>query len=145
MDPTIVTLISVITTGLVSILSVFVPIILESRKAAQAKISAERDRLETTTLDLLREISNFRRPIEFDIEMSSTRPVQQVLSDMQVRHYAWECAIWYKIDEKYQEQVRALRQKFELMSSQNLGELARQLSDVTDEILTLTRIASARF
>jgi hypothetical protein len=145
LNPTVITLISVITTGLVSILSIFLPSVIEWLKARQANISSEKDRIETTTLDLLREISHFRRPIQFDIESSSGRSVQQTISDMQVKHYAWERAIWNKVGEKNQKQIITLRQKFESMSGQNLGELAQQLSDVTDEILTLTRIASDRF
>jgi hypothetical protein len=140
-NSTLIALISVITTGLVSILSIFVPIIIESRKSRQASISAEKERVDTATLDLLREISHFRSPVQGDIEFSSRRPVQQVISDMQIKHYAWERAIWDKIGEKHQEQVVAVRKKFESLSWHNLNEIATQLSNVTDEILTLSRIA----
>lgn len=145
LNPTLITLISVITTGLVSVFSIFVPIIIESIKTRKANIFAEKDKIETTTLDLLREISHFRRPVEFDIESSSRRPVQQTISDMQIRHYAWERAIWSRIDEKHQQQVIIIRHKFESLSQQNLNELSQKLSDVTDEILTITRKASERF
>jgi hypothetical protein len=142
LNPTLITLISVITTGLVAILSIFVPIIIESLKARQANISSEKEKIDTATLDLLREIAHFRDPVPHNVESSSRRPVQQTISDLQIKHYAWERAIWNKIGEKHQGQVVILRQKFESMSQRNLVELANQLSDVTDEILALTRIAS---
>lgn len=144
MDQTLVTLISVITASLVSILSIFVPMILDSRKAKRVSTLAERDRLETTTLDLLRELSNFRTPIWDSIEKSAGCPVQQAQSNLQVRHYAWECAIWSRLDQSHQQRVITLRERFEGLSMQEIGKLAKQVSDTSDEILALTRIASAR-
>ena len=143
-DSTVIALISVITTGLVSVLSIFVPIIIETRKSRQAGISARKDKLDMATLDLLREISHFRSPVQGDIEYSSQRLLQQVIADLQIKHYAWERAIWNNLDEKHQEQIVAVRKRFESLSRNNLGELASQLSKVTDEILTLSRIASNR-
>jgi len=144
LNSTLIALISIITTGLVSILSIFVPIIIESRKLRQASISSEKDKLDTATLDLLREISHFRSPVQGDIEYSSQRVLQQVVSDLQIKHYAWERAIWNNLDETHQKQIVAVRKSFEKLSRNNLGELAKQLSDVTDEILSLSRIGSNR-
>jgi hypothetical protein len=142
-DPNLITLISVVAAGSVSVLSIFVPIIVESLKARQARISSEKDKLEAATVELLRELSYLGRPIQGDIERSASRPMQQVFSDLQVKHYVWERAIWNKVSEKNQKNIKALRVKFEkLSSSQKISDISQQLSEITDEILSLTRIAS---
>jgi len=142
-DPNLITLISVIAAASVSVLSIFVPIIVESLKARQVRISSEKERLESATVELLRELSHLGRPIQGDVERSSSRPMQQVFSDLQVKHYVWERAIWNKLPEKYQKNVKTLRVKFEsLPSSQKISDVSQHLSEITEEILTLTRIAS---
>lgn len=142
-DSNLITLISVITAASVSVLSIFVPIIVESLKARQARATSERDRLESATVELLRELSHLGRPIQGDVERSSNRPMQQVFSDLQVKHYVWERAIWKKLPEKYQVDVKTLRVKFEsLLSNQKINDISQHLSEITEEILTLTRIAS---
>ena len=90
-----------------------------------------------------KEISNFRYPVWNDIEQSARRPLQQVQSDLRGKHYAWERAIWPLLDRKDQERVKVLRQKFESLSLQKIDALANELSDLSNEILSLAYIGSA--
>jgi hypothetical protein len=142
MDPAIPTIVSVIVTGVVAIVSVLVPFIIEWRKSKQEKIAAEMERIDKSMLELLGELSNFRHWVMDDIEMSARRPIQQVFTDLQVKHYAWERAVWSRLNADDRGRVIELRQRFEKVHVPD--ELAKDVANLANEILSLTYSATRR-
>jgi len=145
----IVAIVSIIATGAVSILSGFVPVLIDSRKskreeiaAKQEKEAAEIESIDKTTLDLLSHLSHFRHWTVSDIEQSYHGPAQKAYSDLRAKHYAWEFTIWSKLNEAERERVKNLRKKFEEVHTPET--IDEDVSDLSQEILSLSTIATGR-
>lgn len=140
-------LVSVITSGLVAILSLVVPIIIDYRKSERESKSAKVDALNRTTLDLLAQLAHFRYRIWADIEESAAKPLQQITSELRSKHYAWERSIWSALNQAEKARVKFLRTKFENTSWADdikSDESGSEVSDLSDEILTLAFIAGEK-
>jgi len=142
MDPAVPAVVSVIVTGVVSISSIFVPFVIEWRRWVRGKKAAEFERIDESTLDLLSTLANLRHWVIRDIEMSAQRPIQQVYTNLQVKHYAWERAVWSRLEADDRRRVRELRQRFEFVHKPD--EFRESVSDLSDEILSLAYIATNR-
>lgn len=88
------TIVSVISTAAVSILSVFLPSLNESQRRKEERIDAEMKRIDETTLNFLREISNFRHWTHDSLKkIAGDREIEHLYTDLQVAQYAWERAM----------------------------------------------------
>ena len=140
MDPAlVVAIVSVVGTVLVSVLSVFVPMIVDAKKRKEERREASLERIRTSSLDLLSHLAHFRHWDISDIEDSARAPIQQVYSQLRVRAYAWEQAVWPKIDQASRDKVRSLRTEFEAVHTP--AALKDKYHQISDEVLSITKDA----
>ncbi len=141
MDPAvIVAIISVLGTVLVAVLSILVPVVIDCRKSKRERDAVEVKMVDETALELLRHFSRFRHWTINDIEKSGDGTIQQAYTDLQVKHYAWEQAIWSRLSASDRERVRKLRKTFGDVHTPEA--LKGQVSDLSEEILSLTKAAT---
>ena len=140
MEPALaVAFVSVIGTVLVSILSVFVPVIVDGKKRNQHKEEASMERIRKSSLDLLSHLAHLRHWKIEDIEDSAGAPIQQVYSELRVKHYSWEQSIWSKIGQSNRDTVRNLRKEFE--SVHTPAGLKDRYSDISEDVLSIAKDA----
>lgn len=140
-------LVSVITSGLVAILSLVVPIVIDYRKSIRESKFAKVEALNQTTLELLGQLSHFRYRIWGDIEESAAKPIQQITSELRSKHYAWERAIWAPLNQSERDRVKGLRKKFENVAwAEDIKseKTTSEVSELSDEILDLSFIAGEK-
>jgi hypothetical protein len=141
-DSSVITLVSVVATALVSILSVFVPVLVDWWKAKRQEKAAQAEETDKAALGLLANLAPFRHAVYNDIGFSAERDPVKLHSDLQVSHYAWERAVWPRLDDKDRDRVRKLRETFETV--RDPSEYTRRMQELSDEILAVTYIASRR-
>ncbi|MGC1376493.1 MAG: hypothetical protein WA821_09725 [Anaerolineales bacterium] len=141
-DSSIITLVSVIAAGLVSILSVFVPVLTDSLKAKRQEKSDRTKEIDKATLDLLEKIAPFRHTDYNKIGNAGGNDPSILQSDLQAKHYAWERAVWPRLHDNDRDRVRKLRVVFE--TAHNLSEYTQKMQGVSDEILAVAYIATQR-
>ena len=138
-------MVSVIVSGIVALSSLLVPIIIDWRKSNRGKTTVKIEKINSAALELLGHLSHFRHWVWGDIEASASGfPVQQVYTDMRVKHYAWEQAAWSHLDDHARERVRKLRRRFERLHTES--DITKNASEsdlptLSDEILKLTHTA----
>jgi len=142
------TAISVISAATVSILSVFLPSHYERQRRKEEKVDAEVRRIDETTLGFLKELSNFRHWTYESLEkIAGDRAVEHLYTDLQVAQYAWERAIWLRLDDQGRGKVKNIRTKLEGVHTPNDLSKGPNDSDVpalADEILSLARAVNGR-
>ncbi|HNT76394.1 MAG TPA: hypothetical protein PKH77_15370 [Anaerolineae bacterium] len=142
------TAISVISAATVSVLSVFLPSYYERRRRKEDKIDAEVKKIDETTLDFLRNLSKFRHWDYDSLEkIAEDRAVQYLYTDLQVTQYAWERAIWSRLDAQGRDKIKSIRTRLEGVHTPN--DLSRGVGDsdvpaLADEILALARSVNGR-
>ena len=142
------TAISVISAATVSVLSVFLPSYYERRRRKEDKIDAEVNKIDETTLDFLRNLSKFRHWDYDSLEkIAEDRAVQYLYTDLQVTQYAWERAIWPRLDAQGRDKIKSIRTRLEGVHTPN--DLSRGPGDsdvpaLADEILALARSVNRR-
>ena len=141
-DPLIITLVSVVAAALVSILSIFIPVLVNWYKAKRQEKVAQAEEIDKSVLDLLGNLAPFRHPDYIDIGISAECPTVKLLSDLQVSHYVWERSVWPHLGDEDRNRVRRLRKTFETV--RNFSEYTKQMQGLSDEILAITYIASRR-
>jgi hypothetical protein len=141
----IVAILAMIVTGLVSILTGFVPVILDWRKSVRDREALEMSRIDQAMLELLGELSNFRHWVADDIEVAAECPLVAAYTKLQVKHYAWERAIWPRLSDEHREYARKLRREFEGLHEPdgiaNRERGSEHLSELSERILSITYIA----
>jgi hypothetical protein len=145
----IVAIVTVVVTGIVSILNGLVPVLIDSRKskreeatAKREKEAAEVERIDETTTELLSHLSHFRHWTVSDIEQSYHGPAQKAYSELRAKHYAWEFTIWSRLNEAERGRVKSLRKKFEEVHTPDT--IDENVPDLSQEILSLSTIAAGR-
>jgi uncharacterized coiled-coil DUF342 family protein len=141
-DSSVIALVSVITAGLVSILSVFVPVLTDLWKAKRQEKFAQAEEIDKTALDLLGKIAPVRHNDYNKTSYSSSREFFILQSDLQASHYAWERAVWGHLNSNDRDRVIKLRKVFE--TADKLSEYAKQMQELSAEILAITYIANRR-
>jgi hypothetical protein len=142
------TAISVVSAATVSILSVFLPSYYERQRRKEDKVNAEGKRIDETTLGFLKELSNFRHWTYESLEkIAGDRAVEHLYTDLQVTQYAWERAIWLRLDAQGRDKVKNIRTRLEGVHTPN--DLSRDPGDsdvpaLADEILALARSVNGR-
>ena len=154
----LVALVSVLVTGAVSIFSGFVPAFLDGRKARreerryqQDKVATENASIDQATLGLLDYLTKFRYRDSGNIlrAFDGVHNILTVVSNLQSRYYTWESSVWAKLDSSSQQRVKLLREEFENLplptaTDSKENPIADKLPALSDEILSLTRIAARR-
>lgn len=145
----LVAITAVVVTGFVSVLNGFVPFLIDWRKAKRDEARVDREQLaaeiakiDQTTLELLGHLSHFRHWTIDDIETSYHGSAQRAYSELRAKHYAWEVAVWARLEEKERRQVRELRTKFENVHTPNA--VAPEVSDLSEQVLSVTKTATRR-
>jgi hypothetical protein len=141
-DSSIITLVSVITAGLVSILGVLVPVLTDFLKAKREENSAQMKEIDKATMDLLEIIAPLRNTDQTKVGYSAERAPFILQSDLQAKHYAWERAVWHHLRDNDRDRVRRLRGIFETV--RNISEYTKQMQELSDEILAVSYIANRR-
>jgi hypothetical protein len=140
--------IGVISTAVVSILSVFLPAHYERQRRKEERTDAETKRFDESTLDFLRELANFRHwDPESLKKIARDREVEHLYTDLQVAQYAWEWAIWSRVDTQGRDRVKSIRTRLEGVHTHNDLSRGPGNSDVpalADEILALARAVNGR-
>jgi hypothetical protein len=140
--------IGVISTAVVSILSVFLPSYYERQRRKEEKADAEIKRFDESTLDFLRELANFRHWNDCSLKkIAGDRAVEHLYTDLQVAQYAWERAIWSRLDAQGREKVKSIHARLEGVHTCN--DLSRGAGDsdipaLAEEILALARAVNGR-
>jgi hypothetical protein len=143
MDPAIlVAIISVSGTIIISILNVLVPLITEKRKAKREEQKEEFELVHKSSTELLSQLSHFKHHVIADIESSANSPVQQVYSDLRMKFYAWEQAIWPFIKPEQRKVVVDIRQEIEDVHTP--VDLRDNYFEVSDEILRISKLATEK-
>jgi hypothetical protein len=141
-DSSIITLVSVITAGLVSVLGVLVPVLTDLWKAKRQQKPSQAHEIDKTALDLLGKITPLRHTDYNKVGHSAEQDPFKHQSDLQASHYAWECAVWHHLNDNSKARTNKLRKIFE--TTQNLSEYTKQMQELSDEILAITYIANCR-
>jgi hypothetical protein len=134
-----VSIISVLGTVSIAIFSVVAPHFFDLKKVKLEAKTAQVRKINETALELLGRLSHLRHWVSQDIVASAGESVQQVYTELQVKHYAWEQAIWSKLNSDDQERVRKLRHEFEGVHTPDAFK--DRISDLSEEILSLTKVA----
>jgi hypothetical protein len=142
----VLTAVSVIAAAAVSIFSVFLPSHYERQRRKEEKVDAEVRRIDETTLSFLGQLSNFRHWRYESLEkVAADRPVEHLYTSLQVAQYAWERAIWPRLDDQGHSRVRIIRARLEGVHTPD--DLSRGPGDsdvpaLAEEILALARAVS---
>ena len=145
----VVAITAVVVTGIVAVLNGFVPFLIDWRKAEREEDTVERQEsaaqaatIDQTTIELLGTLSHFAFRILPEVMVSYDGPAQQACSELRAKHYAWERSIWSRLEDTERQRVRALRSHFESMDA--VDTIRRNVSSLSDEVLSVTYIASKR-
>lgn len=160
------TAISVLSAAAVSIVSVFIPLRIEGKKAnresllrVQAAKQAENAEIERVTLDLLATLSRFNIDEETSyrdaLEVTGwVRVVPEGISKLQSCFYAWEMRIWGKLDTGEQTRVEEIRKLlqglvYELRGGHGFIRSGKDMFQnivprIVSEILELSRVTYIR-
>lgn len=154
--------ISIISTAVVSIFGVVVPIWQENARAKREHIKREEEQrraefaeLDSTAGALLNLFSFFAAPTMRELDSafansgiaSNTTQARSVLVS---RFYTWESQVWKELSVTDKQRVKALRQKIEAIQvpygwgSDNPNPFAAEISSIVEEVLSLTRRATER-
>lgn len=137
MDPQLVALISVITSGLVAITSGVIPFINDRfRSAAQARRDQEQA-LTSAAHDLLQSLAYHRSG---DVQAATRRSQEAVYSELLTHYYRWRLIVDCHIPEE-QARMSSVGEKIESHSAVSLCELAPHIAA---EIHDITRLAVGR-
>jgi hypothetical protein len=144
----IVAIIAVIITGIVSVVNGFIPLLINwitTRRESEKEII---QRIDQTTIELLKELSNFRHWVAKDIKDAAGTSLIKAYTNLQVKQYAWERAVWNQLDNNFQNRVRQLRFELETLHTptaiSNEKRGTSHLSELSSEILAITNMATNR-
>ena len=140
---------AVMMTGAVSILTGFVPVFIEWRKAKREESTVKREqlaaeiaRIDQTASALLSHLSHFRHYELEDIQISYNGPAQRAYSELRAKQYDWEVAVWATLEDKERQQVRELRTVFEKVHTPSA--VTSKLPELSEQILSITKAATVR-
>lgn|GEM_PF-1775806 len=144
----VIAIFSVFGTITVAILTAIIPAIANWRRLRQEWSLAELERIDRSAVDLLRELSNFSSWTQESFEkIAGERPVEQLAIDLRTKYYAWERAVWARLNLDDRNKAKEIRKRFEslhrhddISSSPDKSDLP----DLSDRILSLTDIAVIR-
>lgn len=144
----LIAIFSVFGTITVAVLTAIIPAIANWQKLKQEWSLAELERIDRAAVDLLRELSNFSSwTYESFKKIAGERPVEQLSIDLRAKYYAWERAVWSRLNLGNREKAKEIRKRFEDLHTYDdisSGPDKSDLPVLSDKILSLTYIAASR-
>jgi len=135
MNSDIVALVSVITSGIVAVSHVLVPLINDQLKHRRERKIAEAESINGAATAVLGLLAVFRSG---DVHTASKKSIKQVYAETLAAYYRWERKLPWSIKAEMVERIAKLRKGFE---SGNYNSLYKEGPSLADEINTITDLA----
>lgn len=154
--------ISIISTAIVSIVGVIVPLWLENQKANREDERSKEElrraslaEIDFTALEFLRILSYFRVQTMRELDAAFTKSgiavnTAQAGSVLQSQFYAWEGKVWKELSATDKQRLKTLRRDIEgkqlpyVWGAEVANPFAPDVSNIVEEVLTITRRATGR-
>lgn len=129
--------ISVITSGIVAIGGILIPLLInyvrENQKWLREQKAAERDNVNQASIKLLKFIAMYRSG---DIEAAARRDMKDVYGDFLGKYYVWEQIVWPYLESDDKGDVLELRKTIEKGSRNTFYEKG---PDLANNIIRITQ------